>query len=303
MSNNIGEYQVALFLFAEEQSTKEIIADKLVKEFGFKQKISLEAFLKNLAKNNGIFNIPESYLTTENIDKQFPSPVLAKEMHVRRILGQVGLSVPVNYNFNPNRIAISNFIFPKLNTGREVLEYIAFDVLNKVNPDFIPVIAYDKFIGIPGIYVVDDLKTQHELAVAKNSFQLIYTAAIDSKRKKKKEDLKQIVRSEIDWDVIECNYLIVNEYDNKKTDDNLLEFVSKFNNDINQRIKNGNINPLPKTTQAQAADWKNSKGPIGQSVQAQKEFTSGKANFVKGNMETMLTPNDRIRDYHVRGQY
>lgn len=301
MSNNLNEHQVVLFLVGEQGVGKSWIAEKFVKEFGFTRKISIEKILKQLASDASIFNIPAPAWEAENIDKPFLNPVLVREMHVRRLLGKVGLLLPITVGFNANRIAISNFICPRLETPRDVLEYIHYDVINKINPEFVPLLSYQDTIGKPGIFVVDDLKSQSELDYAKNNYQMSYVAYVDSKKKKKKEDVK-VSRSEIDWDAINTDYTIMNDTDAKKVETVLLDFVSKFNGDVLEKIKKGNIPPLPKTINQQVQSWADSKGPFAQSAQAQRNMTSGKASFVKES-QAEFTSKDRVRDYHVRGQY
>lgn len=295
--------QVVVFFLGAQGSGKTWMADRMVQKFAASMRVSIAECVRAIATDPQVFGVPASSFAHEVKDKPFTFPILVREAHLRSIFRLMAQWLPPSANFKPNSIAVSNFSLAKIKTPRELLQYIGFGVINKLNPHYIPMIAYNRIVGVPGVFVVDDLRIRSELELAQRTFQMVYTVLIKpSKKQKKVSDNKdagiQYATDELDWQQLTPDFTITNAFDAKSADDALATLVTQIDEAVNKKMAAGNLLPLPPTANEQNNAWVTSKGPIAERNQNVTQF--GKGVFTKGKLESQLTSNERIQDHYIQ---
>jgi len=182
---DLSKLQVVLVLLGEHGVGKTYMAQRLLSKFGFVRKVSIADVVRQIVTDTAVMGVPLKLLT-EDKDKPFDLPIHIKEANLRRIMQKLERMLPPDLNFRAHKIAISNFPLVTVQTGRELLQYVGFAVINRLSVDYLPIIAYNEIVGYPGFYAMDDLRLVSELSLASQKFQLVKTVLIKTSKKKHK---------------------------------------------------------------------------------------------------------------------
>ncbi len=120
-------------------------------------------------------------MALEKRDIAFVAPIHIREEAIRRIINKVHTSLVDKDSFNPRKIGINMFRKFVLNTPKDMLRFIGFEVIRKVYPDFTIMAACKNALGKAGNFVVEGVKFHDEFTYLENMFQLVYPIKIKAK--------------------------------------------------------------------------------------------------------------------------
>ena len=311
------QYQVVIFVIGEQGSGKTWVADRMVSSFGVESRYSIAEVVRTIACDTNIFGIPHNYFSRELKDKPLDFPIQVKEAHVRRIISWLRERVPPVIDINFDKFAVSNVSTPRLKTPREVLQYIGFGVINKIPPakkaqDLVPTLAYNPIVGVPGIFVYDDLRQQSQYDLALTKFQFVYAIQIaptETVKKKLSKKMDPIIvgpyaNEENGWKSVPVFATIKNYKDTDKTDLAIKDALDIIDADVKAKIAKKVVKVMPPTIAQSLETYLTNKGPlsINQAGPKTQGMQAGKAVFAKGNpMVEIPTEANRIKMYHDAG--
>jgi hypothetical protein len=186
-------------------------------------------------------NIPLQ--TFQKVDAPLQPPIQVQEGQIRRFIHKIHSGLVDKNAFNPNKIGVSNFRRFLIKSPEEALRFAGFEMVRKIYPDYVPMVALKSILGKVGTFIIDGVKFSNEFAYLENMFQLVFPIRLKGK-KKKEEELDDYAGLREDLSEIITPFMKVDVSNMKEAEEAAKSVCVKVEEEVSKRIEAGDIKPM-----------------------------------------------------------